>query len=822
MISDKYSEKQEKPVVLVAEDDIGIQFMSREVLRQEGFAVIIAEDGEKAVDAFIENSPDIVLLDVEMPIKDGFEVCAEIRQMSNGSNIPILMVTGANDLESIRKAFKVGATDFVVKPVTWKILTQRIRYMLRANQILTDYKKSEAMLSQAGKIAKFGSWEWDIVTGEVVWSKEVYRIFGQDPQTFIPTYSDFLRLVHPEDQQYVQKIVYRTLQEKASFYIEHRLVLPDGGVRFVEGRGELHRDDQGKPIRMMGTVLDITERKKSEEKLNLAAKVFEEIVEGVMITDETTRIIDVNQAFTTITGYEREDILGKTPTVMSSGRHDKQFYFEMWRMLHETGYWQGEIWDKRKTGDVYPKWLSITRIQDKTGKTTNFVGIFSDITKIKQTEEHIQYLAQYDALTGLPNRALFKDRLDQAIKQAPREKRLVAVFCLDLDRFIIINDTLGPALGDHLLMETANRLKKLVPEDGTLARQTGDEFSFFIYLKSSHEAVIYAAKMLGTFEEPFACFDQVLHLTASIGISIFPTDGDQSDILIKNADTAMHHAKKRGRNTHQFYSREMDQWASTWLSVESGLRKALKNDQLWVAYQPQVNDKGVITGIEALIRWRHPEKGNISPASFIPIAEETGLIVPIGEWVLKTACQQLARWKNNDYLTNRISVNLSARQFFDNQLLEKTSRILNETGLTPDNLEFEITESTIMHEIDETIQTLEALKEMGVHLTIDDFGTGYSSLNYLKRFPLNKLKIDMTFIREILSQPRDKAIVNAIIKMANSLDIGVVAEGAETRAQVELLHSMGCYIIQSYYYSPPVSADGFEKILIKGFPDEAF
>jgi diguanylate cyclase (GGDEF)-like protein/PAS domain S-box-containing protein len=558
----------------------------------------------------------------------------------------------------------------------------------------------------------------------------------------------------------------------------------------------------------------------SNQHLRLAEKVFETTFEGIMVTDAHLAIESINPAFTKITGYELHEVLGKKPGVLSSGRHDPEYYRKMRLELAENGCWQGEIWNRRKAGEVYPEWLSISTVKNQAGQVTNYVAIFSDITERKASEDHVRHLAHHDALTNLPNRMLLMERLSHALAHAHRHGQRVAVMFLDLDRFKNINDTLGHTAGDQLLKSVAERLSECVREDDTVARLGGDEFVMILEEVSNIQDVAgVAQKLINALERPVMLERQEVFATTSIGISIYPDDGDSAEILIKHADTAMYRAKEQGRNNCQFYTADMNERALERLTMENSLRHALERNEFMLYYQPQVDlrTRG-ITGMEALLRWQHPDFGLVSPARFIPIAEETGLIVPIGEWVLRAACFQNKAWQDAGMPRLHVAVNLSARQFKQPNLVNVVSQVLADSGLEPRYLELEITESIAMEHAEETIARLNELKAMGVTISMDDFGTGHSSLSYLKRFPIDTLKIDRSFVQDVLLDSQDSAIAAAITTMARSLKMKVVTEGVETQEQIGFLREHDRDEVQGYYFSHPLPADAFADLLRSKLP----
>ena len=557
-------------------------------------------------------------------------------------------------------------------------------------------------------------------------------------------------------------------------------------------------------------------RKRVEEDLHQAATVFDNTDEAIIITDAQKNIVATNKAFTDITGYSSQEVLGKSPRIQSSGRHAENFYDELTSSLDELGFWRGEIWNRRKNGEIYPAWENISAIRNAEGEITRYVSVFSDISSIKEAESRLNYLAHHDVLTGLPNRRLYMANLDQELERAKRHKEKVALLFLDLDRFKIINDTLGHSQGDRLLQTVAERLKKCVRGEDTVARIGGDEFTIIVSeISHAEDAVLIAEKIIESVAEPIQIDIQQVTTSTSVGISIYPDDSTNSEGLMKTADTAMYHAKERGGGTFAFYTSELTDKAFAHLAVEHGLRDALLKNELVVYYQPQVELKsGSIVGVEALVRWQHPEQELLGPDFFIPIAEETGLIDQLGEWVLRTACDEVRSWQRDGH-SLRLAVNLSGRQLISQYGLETIWSLATELASQPGtpNLELEITESALQI-AEHNLEALMQLKAAGVMLSIDDFGTGYSSLTRLKELPIDTLKIDRSFVHGIPMDADDNALVSATIAMAHRLGLKVIAEGVETQAQLSFLQDEYCDEVQGYLFSEPVPADQ-ARILIE-------
>lgn len=564
---------------------------------------------------------------------------------------------------------------------------------------------------------------------------------------------------------------------------------------------------------------DVTERKKFEEQLSISAIAFESN-ESLMITDSSEIILRVNKSFTESTGYTAKECVGQTPRMLKSGRHDKAFYAAMWDSINRTGTWQGEVWDRRKSGQVYPKWLTITAVKGTGGKVTHYVGTHVDITERKAAEDKIQSLALYDTLTDLPNRRLLLDMLRQSFASGARSKRTCALMFIDLDNFKTLNDTQGHDIGDLLLQQVAKRLKSCVRESDTVARLGGDEFVVVLAcmagnpVEAAENAEIVGRKIHTALSQPYQLAMHEYRCTASIGIALANDLKLPIDELMKQADIAMYESKKAGRNTLRFFDQQMQKSVNARAAIESELRQALDKGQFQLYYQSQVTSSRKVFGAEALIRWVHPERGMVSPAQFIPLAEETGLILPIGQWVVETACTQLKGWAKNILTRNLVlAVNVSARQFRQPDFVANIQATVLHHAINPNLLKLELTESLTLENIEDTIAKMNALNEIGVQLALDDFGTGYSSLQYLKRLPLDQLKIDQSFVRDIATGKNDKAIVNTIIAMARSLNLDVIAEGVETEAQRQFLLENGCNHYQGYLFSKPVPIDQFDVLL---------
>lgn len=589
-------------------------------------------------------------------------------------------------------------------------------------------------------------------------------------------------------------------------------------------RGELHVravPDGPKDIAAMAhafnSMMEVQEER--EAALRVAAIAFE-TEEGMMVTDENALIIRVNRAFTNLTGYSAEEAIGRNPSMLKSGRHDAAFYRHMWESMHRDNYWQGEIWNRRKNGELYPEWLNITAVLGTEGQVTNYVGTFIDFTERKQAENEIHHLAFYDPLSQLPNRRLLLDRLRQAVAVGARNRTGGALLFIDLDNFKTLNDTKGHGIGDLLLIEVAKRLLLCVREGDTVARLGGDEFVLLLEGLSddSAQAAVQARgvgeKVLEVLSQPYFLEESEFHSSSSMGITLFINYQEKLDELLKQADTAMYEAKKSGRNALRFFDPIMQDELEVRAQIEVGLREALRNNEFQLYYQMQINHTGKILGAEALLRWIHPERGLISPQQFIPLAEENGLILPVGQWVLENACQQLKIWEADWHTRDlQLAVNVSVCQFRQADFVEQVRNVIKQTAINPTRLKLELTESVVLDNVADTIEKMLALRKVGVSFSMDDFGTGYSSLAYLTQLPLNQLKIDQSFVHHIGSKASDSAIIQTIIGMANNLGMEVIAEGVETQEQRDFLETNGCLLYQGYLFGRPLPREEFDILL---------
>jgi diguanylate cyclase (GGDEF)-like protein/PAS domain S-box-containing protein len=633
---------------------------------------------------------------------------------------------------------------------------------------------------------------------------------------------NFLEFLTPADRTMVQSKLAALTPDQPVETHEQIYQRPGHTQAYHQWTNRAFFDSNGRVQYFQAIGQDITQRKRDQEELRIAATAFESQV-GMTITDSNSIILKVNKAFSEITGFCAEEAVGQTPRMLSSGRHGASFYAAMWQSLSLNGKWAGEIWNRRKSGEVYPEWLTVTAVKDNSGQNTHYVGTFLDISDRKLADDRIKELAFYDPLTRLPNRRLLMDRLDVALASCNRHLRRGALLFVDLDNFKLINDTLGHHRGDRLLELVALRLSAWVRDGDTVARLGGDEFVVMLEDLSEHEidaamqAEAVSAKIHSALNQAYQIEGVDHHSTPSIGITLF--GGGQSEAIeepLKRADLAMYQAKAAGRNTMRFFEPRMQEEISSRAELEDGLRDALERNEFLLYYQPQISGPKKITGAEALVRWNHPVRGIVPPGDFIALAEESDLILALGEWVLNTACMQLAQWADRPQLAHlTVAVNVSARQFRHTDFADQVLEVLDRAGANPKRLKLELTEGLLIKDIEGVIAKMGKLKALGVGFSLDDFGTGYSSLAYLKRLPLDQLKIDQGFVRDILIDPNDAAISKMVIVLAESLGLEVIAEGVETEAQMNLLASQGCNAYQGYLYSKPLPLDEFEAFVTR-------
>lgn len=717
------------------------------------------------------------------------------------------------DNESVYKAWRKQA--WIVGALVASFILALLGFMLLVRRAWRRQSEMAASLQEAQRIAHLGHYSFDLRTQ--CWKSsdifdQIVGLGGDYPHDR----QHWLALASPEDSEAWESHLNRAVGNHIPAAREFRIIRrSDGHERWINCLDTLQLGDDGTPLALIGTIQDITERKQIETDLRIAAVAFDS-QEAMVITDQNSVILRVNRAFSENTGYTADEALGQNPRLLKSSRHPPEFFKTMWDTINRTGGWQGEIWDRRKDGAEYQKWLTISAVKNADGAVTHYIGAQFDITERKKAEEKINELAFFDQLTGLPNRTLLLDRLRQAMTASSRDGRYGAVLHLDLDNFKTLNDTLGHDKGDLLLQHVAKRLTDSIRAEDTVSRLGADEFVIILKSLSTLEndaatqTELVCEKILAALNQNYLLDSSVYNITSSIGASVFVGFHAELDTLLKQADLAMGRSKKEGGNAVRFFDPDMEVSVVKRAALEKDLREAIQKKQFTLHYQPQVA-RNRITGAEVLVRWQHPQRGLVSPAEFIPLAEETGLILPLGHWVLETACIQLAAWSTRPEMAQlTIAVNVSAHQFQQADFVDQVIAVLNTTRANPQRLKIELTESMLVANVEEVITKMHTLKAVGVGFSLDDFGTGYSSLTYLKRLPLDQLKIDQSFVREILTNANDAAIARAVITLAQSLGLGVIAEGVETEAQRDVLAGSGCQAYQGYLFSRPLPLDNFE------------
>lgn len=811
--------------ILYVEDEDDIREQLAQFLKRRCGAVYTANNGHKGLDAYTRRRPDIVLTDILMPVMDGLKMAAAIREQN--PKAPIIITTAFEEPEYFQRAIDLGVDKYVTKPVDPALLVEALlksARAVRAEAALREVEERYQLLFCLSHVAiSVADPHNDEVLGKanlqghLLDCNQAFLRLVDYPDLEALPHDSLLGLVAPEHRPKLCELMRSELMVRGfTREFELEFMRRDGSAAPVIVQLLLRRGENGSPLEIFAVMRDLSEQRQAEQRLRLAAGVFSQSQDAIIITDADNRIISVNPAFTQLTGYEEAEALGRNPRFLSSGRQDCDFYQAMWASIRENGSWQGELWNRRKNGEVFPEWLSISTVKNGQGQVVNHIGIFSDISQLKAATQHIEFLAHYDPLTGLPNRMLLRDRVLQALARSQRQGSRCALLFLDLDRFKTINDSLGHAIGDALLIQVAQRLKASVRDMDTVARLGGDEFVILISeIRSGEDVVLVAKKIIKAMGEAYVVAQHRLTVTPSIGIGLYPEDGCDFDTLLRNADAAMYAAKQGGRNNFAFFDPSMNAGALERLSMENSLRLAQDQGELQIYYQPKVDvETGRIVGLEALLRWRHPEMGMVPPSRFVPLAEDTGLIVPIGEWVLHMACQQNHEWEEEGVPTVPVAVNLSVLQFRQRHLKELVLRALEASGLDARHLELELTESMLLDDAQGASATLGELRRVGVRLSIDDFGTGYSSLGYLRRLPIDTLKIDQSFVRDIPHNADAAAIVSAVISMAHDLQLRVVAEGVENLDQLRFLRSRQCDEAQGYLFGQPMPA-GQIRILLK-------
>ena len=807
--------------LLYVEDEEGTRKLLIKIIgdKYPNLEFIVAENGAQGVELFKEHRPDIVLTDLSMPVMDGLQMSKEIKELN--ADAVIIAMSAQNNPYYLLNAIEAGIRHYVLKPFNSEDLfavinkaLEELRLTRLVNEQEEQIRQREQQLARAQKITHLGSWEWDLVNDNTNWSDELYRIFGLTPASVPASYKGFMERVHPEDRAVVRKVVQRALRRHQPFvYHDCRIVRPDGSVRTIHGQGEVFLDNADKLISVIGTAHDVTEHRLLDEERARLAMIVESSNDAIFSVALNDVITSWNKGAEKIFGFSAKEIVGQPIFNLLPPEKYGERTEILQSILKGVELCHYETTRLKKDGSQIYVSLTSSPIFAANGKIIGNSVIARDVTERRKMEAIIQHQAHHDTLTDLPNRQLFMDFLERELAQARRHDTRLALLFLDLNGFKQINDTMGHDCGDRLLQEVARRLRACVRESDLVARLGGDEFTVLMPdLSHSDDVGIVVKKILSVFEKPFTLDVGSVDASTSIGVCMFPDDGKDGEDLIKKADIAMYDAKKSGKNAYQFYNAEINSRTMIRQQMEGFLRQSVGNGELELLFQPLVcSATRAIIGAEALLRWQHPEQGVLRPHQFLTIAEDSGAIIPIGEWVLRKACEQAQKWNETGYPLN-ISVNLSNRQFHQSNLIAKTAEILKETGLNPQQLDFEVTEQTIMADINFSLRNMRSLKDLGVNIAIDNFGSGCSSLHWIKKMPTHRLKIDKSFINNMLTEPDDLAVVNAVIAMSHNLKMEVVANGVETEEQWDVIQRSGCDQLQGYVISAPLPAAGFERL----------
>lgn len=798
--------------LMLVEDERIVAFDLKRQLQGFGYQVnTVVASGEQAIHRAAAEKPDLVLMDIHLEGRiDGIEAANEIRSRNR---IPVIFLTAYAEDDTLRRALASRPFGYLIKPCEGRELHATIQMALARREDEMAVEQSELRLKLALDAASLGVLEWCPSSNRLKGDSYLGMLFDKHPQALDEPWENFISRVHEDDRERISAALTPKLSGHTAVCVEFRIA---GEEASTPRRMEVHAKAYGSgehTERVVGILRDVTRRHLDEARLRQSSVVFHTTAEAIVITDIERRIVAVNSAFSRISNYLEEDIIGLDPDELLRAEPDFTHYAAS--LLAETsGFWQGEVHCLRKDGSTFPAWQSVSVVHDANGKPSHFVTAFSDVTAIYEAQQKLHHLAHHDALTGLPNRLLFDDRLSNAIEQANRNEQRCLLLFLDLDGFKLINDTLGHPVGDELLRVVGNRLRNLLRSSDTIARLGGDEFVILAGGFNSEYATQLAEKILEQLRIPIALSGEILSVTGSIGIAVYPENGADSQQLMRAADMAMYRAKAEGRNQFHFYAADMSERVRQRMSVEQGLRRAIASDALLVLYQPQVNlATRRIVGVEALVRWPHPEHGIMSPASFIGIAEECGIIDALGRWVLKRACcemLQIVQQRHSGEIFH-VAVNVSARQFLGPDFASVVASVLDETGFPASALELEITESTLQA-TEKSLPIINALVELGASISIDDFGTGYSSLSVLRDLPIKRIKIDRSFIVDLPSSENQRAVVQAIVALSQAMSMSITVEGIEQLEQAEILEALGCKEGQGYLFARPMPFEELMKI----------
>ena len=767
---------------------------SVESLRNQDFRRVVPADDEAEVALQLER-----LLDGSI---DYYQVLRQCVHAQTGKITPVLCTTS-----------RVAASG-MSGPVALVCVLQDLSEMVNARNAMM---RSETMLRMALEGSGSGVWEWDAQEQRLNFSSGMGALLRYQGHDLARDF-DFYQRLHPEDAAQARIEVEQALQQGNQLVLTARLLCFDGLYRWFRARGQAYKDGDGRLLRISGLLSDQTASREADERRRLASTVVDNTIEGVVVTDAHSRILSVNNSFTRLLGFSEEEMLGQTPRMFKSGRHGKEFYDAMWASMRATGHWQGEIWNRRKSGEIFPERMSLSAVKDANDKVTHYVCMFTDISAEKAREKQLDFLAHRDVLTGLPNRAQFARMLGDAVERSQNTGMGMAVLLFNIDRFKDVNDSYGHSIGDEVLRHVSTRMQEALRSGDIIGRLAGDELCVVAQsLNGRQAAVEVAERLMEAAAMPWSTPDGLsVVVSVSAGICLYPEHALTAEELLQGAHAAVYGAKARGSNAWCFFHEDMTQAARERLALEARLRQALQLGHMRLYYQPQIDlQSGRLIGAEALVRWQDPEEGLISPARFIPVAESTGVIGPLGLWVLNEACRQGQEWRSAGLPDLTIAVNVSLHQFLLTDIVGEAAQVLQSTGFPASQLELEITESALAERPEEALAVLNRLRDLGLRLAIDDFGTGYSSLAHLKRFPLDLLKIDQGFIRDIPNSCDDMTISSSVIALGHAMGLKVLAEGVETEEQLKFLQQKGCDFFQGYFCSRPLPAEDFKRLLEK-------
>ncbi|MDO9107030.1 MAG: EAL domain-containing protein [Methylovulum sp.] len=797
------------PIILIVDDEpVNVEILAT-LLGQE-YHVKVAGNGKTALAIAAQHpQPDLILLDVMMPDMDGFEVCRQLKDHVATRDISVIFITAAAGELSESQGLQLGAVDYIIKPINRVTTLLRVKNHLVLIQLQRRLVERGGFLDTLIENAPHAVWVLARNDRWLLLNKTALALLECDDLQQANSLPAFAFVDAPYRQAYIAS--HQLALAGGSTVLELEITGVKATRRWLEISVSSLSDAYHQIIATLSVANDITQRKQGEAGLRLSAKLLENAQEGILITDLNGKIQNLNPAFSRITGYERDDVLGRNPKLLKSGLQSDEFYQLLWKSIQNDGFWQGEIWNRKKNGELVPEWLSITRIHDDHGRPECYLGVYTDITKIKQHEEQLKQIAHYDALTGIPNRILLDDRMKQGIARCKREQKLLAVCYLDLDGFKAVNDEIGHAAGDLVLIECARRITQVIREMDTVARLGGDEFVVLLQdIGHAGECSATLDRLLAAISVPVVIGNRMFGVGASIGIALYPPDGEEPDLLLRHADQAMYIAKQSGKNRYHFFDAEQDDRLRRFNGALQRIYQAFDDEELELFYQPKVDlQTHRVIGAEALIRWRHPERGLLSPLEFLPFIEQTDLEIRLGDWVIDKALTQLREWQQQG-LVLELSINITANHLqADNFVVNLQKKLAAYPELANGALQIEILETVALEDFDKVRGIITASQAFGVSFALDDFGTGYSSLTFLRNLPVDTIKIDQSFIRDMLVDQSDYAIIQGIIALANVFDRQIVAEGVETMAHFQALAGMDCHIAQGFGIARPMPAGDF-------------